>query len=490
MRFRSSCLYGASLLVLMPFVAQAAGTYYTGSYQSPQQTYAQRTYSQAQTGYNNQYATTYSRPYVSSNRSAYTSSRYNQNASTSQQTKTTSSSSSKSGFYLDAGMSKEVANWKFEMKNSGSILHYDNIDWYVFDANAGYNFSLGSTPAEIYAGLTYGMQSGETTMVDDDISNGGYLVTTWIEGSTNEIIGDQIGHAMSIGTSQGGSMMGFNVGFGLTDFMKIGNMKITPSIGYRHFSYKLTTEKNYGLAVDTAACFRIEGSDEIQCDPAIIVNYSDGTQQIIWRDEATGEMQIGSGAVSINPGGTYSFEQPGTSHSYEVAWSGPYVALDMDYEINQNNNVNGRLEIGLPGYKSTGDQPYRIDWQHPKSVEDEAGMGSALHLGLGANWSTAITDSVMLSIGLTYDYYSVSDANAKTYLNSNYYTSIYNTILAQWIAAGRTEEEMLNPEGGDAVAQNIKALETSCPGWVCSADGEIESFYKSMGIRVGINAKF
>ena len=56
-----------------------------------------------------------------------------------------------------------------------------------------------------------------------------------------------------------------------------------------------------------------------------------------------------------------------------------------------------------------------------------------------------------------------------------------------------TEDYMLGKiEGvdGDPTAINIKALEESCPGGVCSTSGEIDSFYKSLGIRVGINAKF
>lgn len=283
-------------------------------------------------------------------------------------------------------------------------------------------------------------------------------------------------------------MLGFNAGFGLTDFFKWGNMKITPSVGYRYLKYKLETKKNYGLSVDTSACFEIDG--EIQCDPAVVIHYSDGKQQIIWRDDIKSEMEIGSGASNIDTGGTYYYQQPGTSHSYEVEWSGPYLAMDMVYDINQNNSVNGRVELGFPGYKSTGDQPYRFDWAHPKSVEDKAGMFGAIHFGLGANWLTAITDTISLSIGLTYDYYTVSDADAKTYLNSTYYNDLYNTRLQLWQGEGKTEADMLATDGGDAIAKNIKQLEQDCPGWVCSTNGEIESFYKSMGIRVGINAKF
>jgi hypothetical protein len=105
------------------------------------------------------------------------------------------------------------------------------------------------------------------------------------------------------------------------------------------------------------------------------------------------------------------------------------LALDMLYDINQNNSVNAYLEVGLPSYTATGDQPYRFDWEHPKSVEDSSGVGSAFHLGLGANWTTALTDNVALSVGVTYDYYTVSDADAKTYLNGEYYNDIYNQMI-------------------------------------------------------------
>lgn len=479
-----------ALMLLTPIVASAAGTYYSGytnAYQSPQTRYSAQTYAQRQTGYASRYNNAYNTSYASRYNNNTATSAQRQNTATSNQA--TTSANKKSGFWLDAGISHEMAQWQFEMAQSGSILSYDNVGWNVLDVSGGYAFDVGSTTLQVDAGLKYGMQWGESTMYDDDITNGGFLVTTWINADDGTEIGDQIGHAMSIGTSQGGNMLGFNVGFGLTDIFKIGNVTLTPSVGYRYLKYKLETENNYGLSVDTTACFRVEGSDEIQCDPAIVVNLSDGSQQIIWRDSIDGSMDVPGNASSINTGSTYYYHQPGTSHSYETTWAGPYIALDMDYLINQNNSVNGRIELGFPGYNSTGDQPYRFDWAHPKSVEDDAGMFSAIHFGLGANWQTAITDSIALSIGLTYDYYTVSGADAKTYLNGTYYNDWYNMILNSDKWKG-DETAMLNPDTGDPTAINIKALEEQCPGWVCSTSGEIESFYKSMGIRVGINAKF
>ena len=126
------------------------------------------------------------------------------------------------------------------------------------------------------------------------------------------------------------------------------------------------------------------------------------------------------------------------------------------------------LEFGLPTYKSVGNQPYRIDWAHPTSVEDKGGLGDAWHLGLNAMWSTSISDSAMLSVGMTYDYYSVKGADATTYLNAGYYQDLLD--------AGYITEDEYN--------------EYASAGWKVESKGEIESIYKSIGIHVGVNVKF
>ena len=490
-------LMGCSIFALMPVMANAAGTYYTGAtYQAPQARYGQS----ASYTTNNQMAG-YVRP-TGYNTSGYSSVRYNNQNSNivaqrqgqiqTQQTSNQSSKSSggvKNGFYLDGGISHQNAMWKMEMKESSSILHYDNIAWNVLDLNGKYVFDIGNTKGAVEAGFKYGMQWGESSMVDDDITNGGFFITQWIDSADN-VIGEQIGHALSVGTSDGGNMLGFHAGVSLPAIMQWGNLKITPSVGYRYLKYKLETKKNYGMSVDTAACFKVPGSDEVQCDPAVIVHYDNGTNQIIWRDDINGRVDVANDIEYIDTAGTYYYQQPGVSHSYDVSWSGPYLALDMLYDINANNAVDARVEIGLPGYNAEGDQPYRFDWQHPKSVEDSAGMFGAFHLGLAANWTTAISNSVSLSLGVTYDYYNVGSADAKTYLNGDYYMKRYDEILAEWLNAGKTEADMLDPTTGDATALSIKDMEKTCSGWVCSASGEIESFYRSLGVRVGINARF
>lgn len=493
-----SCYWAGFLAAVMaPMCANAAGTYYTGGYQSPQTRYSQQSYSQrinqgVQQGvsaYNrNQYARAGYMPAQQQNvDDKHSKTKQEKNARSIEQ-----------GFVIGAGLSRQTAMWQFEMKNSGSILHYDNIDWNVFDLNALYNFKAGNVPMQVAAGFKYGMQAGESTMVDDDITNGGYFVTDWWEDDNGDLkyLGDQIGHTLSIGTSKKGSMMEFNGGIGLKDFFKWGKLKVTPSVGWRYLKYELETHANHGISIDTytgdGGCFTIEGSDEVQCDPILLFYDGQGVPMIVKRVDTNNSGDIDPedaipvpSADKLSVGNTYYYMQPGISHKYEVAWSGPYLALDMLYDINTNNSVNAYVELGLPSYTATGDQPYRFDWKHPKSVEDSTGIGGAFHFGAGANWSTALTDKVSLSVGVTYDYYSVGDADAQTYLNGDYYMGIYNTILEDVYFGD--EQKMLEE---NTTAQSIVQLEEDCPGWVCKDSGEIESFYKSLGVRIGINAKF
>ena len=476
-------------LVAITTMANAAGTYYTGSaYQPVQYRYGQSgaTYTQSNYGRTTAASTT---PYVRYNTGysgnvSGTTQRQANNQSSGRSTQQ-KAQSSKTGFFVNAGISHENASWHFNMKESGSVLQYDNVGWNLLDLNGGYVFGLGNKKMQVDAGFKYGIQGGKSSMIDDDVTNGGYDVTLW-KTPSGTIIGQQVGHSLSVGTSKDGTMLGFNAGLGLNDFMKFGNLKITPSVGYRYFKYKLQTRDNHALSVDTSTtaggCY-VDDFGQTTCDPVYIFYNSNGDKVIVTRDHINGtqtgstdDVPVPSGFSYVYAGGTAYYYQPGTSHSYNAEWSGPYIAMDMVYDINENNSMNGRFEFGLPGYKATGDQPYRWDWAHPKSVEDSANMFSAIHLGIGANWKTAISNSVALSLGLTYDYYSVSGADAKTYLNQDLYNQLANKT-------DRTEIEEIQK-------RNLENARQDCGGWVCSASKEIDSVYKSMGVRVGIDAWF
>lgn len=522
----SKILCGCSLLVLMPAAVNAAGTYYNGTYQSPQTRYNSSAFSNTATrstsgvsAYNQ--ARYSSAGYNTTGYSSYVN-RYGQNArNVAQQNRSSAqqpvAANKSNGFHVDTGLSYKTGMWQFDMASAGSILRYDNLSWGVFDINAGYDFMAGNTALTLEAGLEYGIQMGNGTMIDDDVTNGGFEVAIWPDDTDKDVSYMEYGHALSVGESKDGDMLGLRAGIGLKDFFTWGKVKITPSIGWRHLKYKVETSNNYGMKIDTIdgnnGCITDGGMT--QCWPAIaffkvlgsgddtVVQYTFGQFEYI---DINGDSYADVVGIPLdNANGDYVdtmesfyFHQSDISHSYEVTWTGPYLAFDMLYDINQNNAVTARVELGLPSYNATADQPYRGEWQHPKSIEDEAGFGSAFHLGLGANWRTALTDKVALTLGITYDYYSVGGADATTYLNPEYYQALYDSLLAGYNAEFGVEygeNYMLNGfvQDGIEYAPDPDAVyinQVRSNGWKDTIDDEIDSFFKSLGVRVGLNIKF
>ncbi|MCL2339182.1 MAG: hypothetical protein FWC51_04505 [Proteobacteria bacterium] len=404
------------------------------------------------------------------------------------------------GFHVSAGITHQSAGYEVNLKSVGSQLNWNDISWNIFDINAGYGFDVGGMGLLVSAGFQYGMQASPGKMIDDDITRGGNPVATDL---TDAVTGDPTGTttyaspAVSIGKSSGGNLMGYNIQLGLTDKFKIGNLKLTPMLGWRSLSYKLTTRQNNGISLDyleSNNCI-VLNTGEMQCSPQLVytdnagnlVTTSDGGAIIVPYNDGYGPYDFTGTSPYGNVDNTYFYSQPGTSHSYNVAWAGPYLALGMDYNINAYNDVNATVELGLPGYSETGDQPYRPDWAHPKSVADNAGFGSAYHIGLGANWLTAMTDNIALSLGFTYDYYTASNATSTTYLNQDWFmnspynpASVYNYMQAY---PGLTQQEIMDSIG-------ITQLLQECPNWVCKTKNDVSSVYHSLGIRVGVSAKF
>lgn len=478
-------LCGITIMSVLPLMANAAGTYYNGNmYQNPQNRYSNNTTTAAGGGFYNTYGA--GRGYGQNMQNAQAMQNMGTRKTTTVQTvqKTTTTAKAgtdyqKQGVYLNADLSHEFASWNFDMKNAGSKLHYDNLRWNAVSADLAYYFG-DSTPMQIKIGGKYGMQFGDSPMIDDDITSGGL----WTVYPDDAVEGTP---AVSIGTSSGGKEYGINASFGLTNVFGNDRIKVTPSIGYRYLKYELSTKDNAGAMIQVytddahANCFNYNG--EIQCAPYVGFTDVQGNEYVLVG--VGGLNQDGlvpiTGGSYIDLGSTYYYEQPGTSHKYETEWAGPYIALDMEYMIDNDNVVDAGIEVGLPTYKSTGDQPYRFDWAHPKSVEDKGGFGDAWHIGLNAMWSTAVSDSMMFSVGMTYDYYHVKGADATTYLNATYYQEIltyYEDLYAAGMATTADVEQMNE-------LQSLKA-----DGWSLKSNGEIESIYKSMGLRIGLNIKF
>ena len=477
----SLSVLSVSLMAMMPVIAGAAGTYYNGDlYKSPQR------YGADNGGYYNRYGN--GRGYGQSQSMTV------RNTTTKVTKKTTTKQkapAAKQGLKLDMGLSHEFASWKFEMKDAGSKLYYDDLSWNVISGEGTYYFDT-STPVQVKFGARYGKQYGESLMVDDDITTR----KMWedVTDDNNAVIGINGMPAISVGSSEGGTQMGFNAAFGLTDFFSNGKLKVTPSIGYRYFKYNLETKNNYGTVIEVleldgmSNCQNYGG--ETQCSP--YVGFMDVADQVIGYANLDDGLAVPAGTAYLDLGSTYYYAQPGVSHKYEVEWSGPYVALDLEYNIDDKNLVSAGVEFGLPKYTATGDQPYRVDWEHPKSVQDKAGFGDAYHLGFNAMWSTLISDSVMFDLGLTYDYYTVKNADATTYISKSYYENaavqlqetidylIEHSAVAEQIAAYQTQLDYVN-----LMIDEYKAID-----WKMKSKKEVKSIYSSMGIRAGLTVKF
>ena len=107
-------------------------------------------------------------------------------------------------------------------------------------------------------------------------------------------------------------------------------------------------------------------------------------------------------------------------------------------------------------------------------------------------WKTFVADSMMLTLGFTYDYYKVSGATAKTFLNSGYYSDMrtdYTNMLNDdyMISIGRNP---LSDAQKEAVQDEIATINSyQNQGWTLESSNEIDSIYKSMGIRLGLEYK-
>lgn len=495
MKGMSRILCCMTLCSLLPLVADAAGTYYNGNlYQNPQSKYnANASTNNNAGGFYNNYGA--GRGYGQNMQGVGVT----KTASTTKKSTSTRSSGAKKGFHVGANITHEFSNWDLKMRDAGSELRYDNLRWNVLSGEAAYYFG-NSTPMQIKIGGSYGVQFGDSPMIDDDVTSGNmWEVQNIIVGGVTEeaLFGTP---ALSIGTSKSGKQYGFNAAFGFTDLFNTGRVKMTPSIGYRYFKYQLETKSNYGLMVDVVNsnsfvnCVEVQAG-EIQCGPYI--GFADGNGNVFgyagFEIDANGNLVQNpdgsyiilnnTSAAQLDAGETYYYEQSGTSHKYQTEWAGPYLALDMEYMINNDNIVNAGVEFGLPMYKSRGDQPYRFDWAHPTSVEDKGDFGDAYHLGFNAMWSTSVSESVMLSLGMTYDYYRVKDATATTYLNPTYYQAILTDYETAY-AGGDFDDNSSNYD------YMVYLQDMKSKGWALESKNEIESIYKSMGIRLGLTAKF
>ena len=398
---------------------------------------------------------------------------------------------SQEGGFINMGLSRQYSQYQFEMNTVHSVLNWSDVAWNVLDVQGGYRFANGWM---LEGGAKYGVQAGSGLMTDDDITRGG-LRTYLFETGSNIPADAMTTRVLSLGETGGGRMMGMHAGVGMTDRISWGNVRITPSVGYRVLNHRLQTFNNHGLAVTglESQCSPISGGPGTWC-PGIVI-FDDGSIAALPRlgpDDGFW-YEINPGATLVSSGETGSFFQSGNSHIYDVTWGGPYVAVTFDMDLSPSNFVDLRVELGLPGYDARGDQPYRLDWAPGNGVRDNMGLFGAVHLGLSANWITMFNPSWGLSFGLTYDYYRVRGADATTNLNEGFFMGILNDIFdhgvqnGTWTNDNNGWNDMLDT---NHMAGGIADIYDYCGGWSCTFNNEVNAFFRNIGFRVGVVGMF
>lgn len=111
-------------------------------------------------------------------------------------------------------------------------------------------------------------------------------------------------------------------------------------------------------------------------------------------------LRITDGYQAIPPLGPF----PDLDSTYETEWDGPWLGLDIVFQLNQKHSIFAAFEYHWADYYAVADWNLRDDYAHPKSFEHEtdgtgivvsAGWTYLLHGGWGLditidyqNWST------------------------------------------------------------------------------------------------------
>ncbi|MDR0449560.1 MAG: hypothetical protein LBG89_03855 [Rickettsiales bacterium] len=336
------------------------------------------------------------------------------------------------GFTLTAHAGYDNSDFGFSMNETQSEINFNNMTWMKFGGTAGYEFAVGGVKLEVKGGFEIGSQGESGSITDDDMSQGGVFVgyagfnqtpsAPTISLYSPAVNGNQPVYfgvsqlIFGVGEQGQGTSLGAFASIGMGDGFQIGeSVKIKPSVGYRHEQFKAIGQNMMTMAVQAL----IVDDREIGLLKDVATNCN-GCQIVLTID---GETYFFGGWVE----GFDDYGEPffltlseaayleGVTHEYNVSWSGPFLATDIEMKTAQNSGFNLRLELGFPGYTAEADQPYRADWAHPTSIKDSAPIFSGLHYGLNLKYTAGLTDNIAVNLGWNWDYYKVDGADAETF---------------------------------------------------------------------------
>jgi len=90
-------------------------------------------------------------------------------------------------------------------------------------------------------------------------------------------------------------------------------------------------------------------------------------------------LTITDGYQTIPPNGPFA----GLNSAYDAEWKGPWVGLDLDFDINKKHNIFIKAEYHQADYTAEANWNLRSDFAHPKSFEHIAdGNGMVISTGV------------------------------------------------------------------------------------------------------------
>ncbi|MDR0319738.1 MAG: hypothetical protein LBH81_03300 [Rickettsiales bacterium] len=356
-------------------------------------------------------------------------------------------SSGAPGLKVSAFAGYESADFGFEMKNTHSEINFNNINWIKFGADAAYMFDAGGTKIEVKGGFEVGTQGESGNVTDDDMSRGGiYIGEAYFETAPNVLYGNggvATGFSMTqlvmgVGEQGQGSSLGAFASIGLGNGLKIGDsVVIKPSVGYRYESFKLVGQNMMTMAVQALVArdqYDINAMYDVadNCPGCQIVLFP-GDGNAYFAGWVEGFDDYGEPFFLTLAEAAYL---DGTTHEYNVSWSGPFIAADLEIKTAPHSAFTLRAELGLPAYTAEADQPYRSDWSHPVSIRDSAPIFGGMHYGLNMNYSAGVSDTMAVNLGWRWDYYTVDGADAETFYAGGGSSKMNSEVKARYKTSG------------------------------------------------------
>ena len=107
------------------------------------------------------------------------------------------------------------------------------------------------------------------------------------------------------------------------------------------------------------------------------------------------------GNQTKDPYGVIGFTGPfsGLKSTYQTEWKGPWVGVDLNFDIKKQHNIFLKFEYHWADYYAEADWNLRSDFAHPKSFEHNAD-GNGIVISTGINFFT----NYPVSLHLSFDY--------------------------------------------------------------------------------------